>query len=204
MNAPAHLVMLTRTSVLPEQWQNAVDLWSKPAGRGAEAARFANQEASCLVELAAIASLEELPRALAERAEREAALRPHLSGDWSREVLVHVEDVVPQTTSLPATQRLELRYIEVPLSAYDEYRAWRRRTIFPSVSRHSQVQSFSAYQSLFSTRPGVTFVVGFSCPVPEYRAVYETEEYRSILVTAGRQFIRGGRAGLETMTFERV
>ena len=194
--------MAARHSV--EHWADALRVWTESRRSNPSLALYVNPEERTLLELATLRALDDLPRELNVRREREAVLSPWLAGDWSREVLAHVDEVVPAATPLPASARVELRYIEVPLSAYGEYRAWRSRTIFPSVQKHAQVESFSAYHSSFSTRPGVTFVVGFSCPVADYRKVYDNPEYRSILVTASERFIRGGRPGLDTMTFERV
>lgn len=204
MTNAAKLLMVTKTIVVGDCWPEALRAWREAPPIVPSHALYVNSEQRTLLELAVLPSLEDVPRQVNARREREAVLKTWLAGDWSREVLVHVDEVVPAGAEVPASKRVELRYIEVPLSAYEDYLDWRARTIFPSVKKHPQVESFSAYHSAFSARPGVTFLVGFSCPVSEYRKVYDNPEYRSILVTAGEKYIRGGRQALDTAIFERV
>jgi hypothetical protein len=201
MATSPQLLLVTRVPVLPEQWSEAARLWTEDPFP--QAVRYLSRPSATLLEVAALDDLAALAPVLARARERESRLRSLLAGDWRRELLTHVEDVVTPAAPLPRAAGLELRYIEVPPSIHPEYHAWRSRTIFPAVRRHSQVESFRAYHSLLSARPGVTFLVEFSCPEDRYRAVYETDEYQDILRTAGTRYIRGGRAGLDTETFFR-
>ena len=157
-----------------------------------------------IVELVAIDGWAAVPEVLAARDRFARSVTPALAGDWHAQLLTFVEDLTPGPERVPRSPGLELRHIEVPLAVHAEYLPWRRSTLFPPVAHRPEIDEFTAYHSLLSTRPGVTFVVGFSTDPAAYRAVYETPEYREVLRQAGSRYIAGGLGALHTEIFTRV
>jgi hypothetical protein len=104
---------------------------------------------------------------------------------------------------VPNAPHLQLRRIEVPPRALEEYYDWRRGTIFAHVTGRSEVESFSAYHSVLSTEPGVLFVAQFSCSVESYLASFRTPEYDEFVKYAGARFIAGGPSSLHTSLWTR-
>ncbi len=55
------------------------------------------------------------------------------------------------------------------------------------VRDNAEIDVFLAYHSLVSSQPGVMFISGFSCRVQDYRAVFESDQYRKIVREAGEK-----------------
>lgn len=127
-----------------------------------------------------------------------------LLSDWKRQIIKLIDVVKPQIKLLPNTPYLQLRHIEVPLSQYQKYIEWRRKTIFAYVKNNAKVESFQAYHSILSTEPGVTFFSGFSCNEAEYLSSFNTEEYQQIIKEAGNQYICGGEKSLYTKIYQNL
>ena len=157
-----------------------------------------------IVELIALDGFAALPAVLAARDRFATEVAPWLASDWHAQLLAHAEDLTPGPERLPRSPGLELRHIEVPLRVHAEYLTWRRATLFPEVAGRPEIDEFTAYHSVLSTRPGVTFVVGFSAEPAAYLALYQTAAYREVLRQAGSRYIAGGLGALHTELFERV
>lgn len=157
-----------------------------------------------ILELIALDGWTMLPSVLAARDRFAASVTPSLASDWHAQLLTFVEHLTPGAERVPRSPGLELRHIEVPLAVHAEYLHWRRSTLFPPLAGRPEIDEFTAYHSLLSTRPGVTFVVGFSTDPAAYRAAYETPEYREVLRQAGQHYIAGGLDSLHTEIFTRV
>jgi hypothetical protein len=154
------------------------------------------------LELIAINGLAAADLLIRKREAFARAIEPLMISDWSRQVLEHVETVKPQGGSLPRSRKLQVRYIEVPLSVKDEYLDWRSGTIFDCVREAPEVEAFTAYQTLLSARPGVLFFSGFDRDSELYMdRVFRTARYQQIVRDAGARFIAGGEAGLSTTIY---
>lgn len=115
-----------------------------------------------------------------------------MASDFRQEIVGLVEEVCPRDTLVPITPFMQLRHIEVPLSGIEPYLEWRQRRIFDYVKRNDKVHSFLAFHSVFSTTPGVLFVVEFTDNPVEYRNSFLTSEYQAIIEEAGHAHIKGG------------
>ena len=137
-------------------------------------------------------------------ATRETRLAKHLKSDWRRQIVGHVEDVRTHLGGLEASRYLQIRYIEVPRSAHDAYLEWREQTIFKHVRGQDEIESFIAYHTQLSAKPGVVFLAGFSCAPERYLASFSTPHYLDIVRQAGDKYIFGGQQGLSTKVYERL
>ncbi len=156
---------------------------------------------SSLVEIYAIKNIEE---DLNTSREIVGSIKSKLNSDVRRQVLILIETVKDQAESVPTTKYLQLRHIEVPLNVYDDYVAWRKRTIFNHVKKQSTINSFVAYHSLISTEPGVMFLSGFDGKIEDYQAGFNSPEYKGIVKEAGNKYIAGGERGLYTTLYKKV
>jgi hypothetical protein len=84
---------------------------------------------------------------------------PYMVADVKRELITHVETVKGCASELPETDYIQLRHVEVPPVRFDDYRAWRARTIFEVVIHNSVIADFAALlmrdaiiEALLSTR----------------------------------------------------
>jgi hypothetical protein len=123
--------------------------------------------------------------------------------DFSQELLLHKQDVVPQSDELPSGLFLQMRHIEVPLKVYDEYLNWRSETIFKHVRNLENIDSFTAYHSLLSKQPGVMFLSSFSCEPELYLPGFKNSSYGEIVKQAGKKYITGGKNALYTKIYKR-
>jgi hypothetical protein len=131
-------------------------------------------------------------------------LGQHLASDFARQTLSFIEAPKDSQQAIPPTPYLQLRHVEVPPPAYEDYRAWRERTIFDVVRGAKEVDFFLAYHSVISTEPGVMFLSGFTCAMEDYSKVFSSARYQQIVREAGTQFITGGDKGLYTKIYRRV
>lgn len=132
------------------------------------------------------------------------AIKPLMRTDWRQEILSLKDVVVTNEQPLPDTKYLQLRYIEVPLSVYDEYFQWRKRTIFDYVKKFPQIDYFTAYHSILSTKPGVMFLSGFSGDVDQYMSIFNADQFQRISNEAKAKYIYGGDQGLSLTMYEKI
>ena len=139
--------------------------------------------------------------------ELKAFCAPHLSAfnsDCKAQVIGLVSAVKDTQTSLPDNAYLQVRRIEVPLYRYEEYLAWREKTIFEFVKKTPEIATFLAYHSVLSTTPGVVFLSGFDGNPDQYLSCFAQPEYRDIVKVAGERYISGGANALSTILYKRI
>ncbi|RKH67898.1 hypothetical protein [Corallococcus llansteffanensis] len=124
--------------------------------------------------------------------EVEAVVRPRLSVDYRRQ-LHELRDVVKVSSPVPDAEHLQLMRSEIAPAALQDYHAWRRDSLFPTVRGHGQVVGFSAYHSVLSTEPGALFLTQLSCPFAEYLERPETAVYQEHLKHAATRFTLGAQ-----------
>jgi hypothetical protein len=131
-------------------------------------------------------------------------LATFMSSDWRQQIFEIVDSVKPCIELLPSTEKLQMRYIEVPLSVHDEYLEWRERTIFDVIKQSSNIECFLAYHTIMSTQPGVMFFSGFEGNTSSYiQDNFKTPKYDEIVKEAGSKYISGGEDGLYTRVYIR-
>jgi hypothetical protein len=128
----------------------------------------------------------------------QARLSNLLEREIRSSVLSREQIVKPREVATRPSPEIQLRYIEVPPRVLEEYREWRKRTIFPYVRQCAHVDGFTAFYSLLSGRPGVTFFSEYSCDRETYLGSFATPAYTQIVNEAGQRFIADGVAGLRT------
>lgn len=128
-----------------------------------------------------------------------------LAGDIRRELVKFVEAPIDSTNSLPETEYIQLRHVEVPAEKYNQYRRWREETIFNVVrDNKDKITCFSAYHSLISGQPGVMFISAFTGDKDIYKAAFTNERYQLIIQQAGDSYITGGNEGLYTRFYRSI
>lgn len=162
------------------------------------------QDSSTVLEILALSNLQSVSDLKTFWHNSWSNLGQYLASDFARQILEFVEAPKDCSQSIPVTPYLQLRHVEVPPVAYEDYRAWRERTIFDVVRAASEVEVFLAYHSLISGEPGVMFLSGFSGEVDDYTKVFKSDRYQQIVREAGTQFITGGEKGLYTKIYRRV
>lgn len=125
----------------------------------------------------------------------------YLAADIRRELLEYVEAPKPYPGLFPDTPYIQLRHVEVKPDMMAQYRKWRDETIFDVVRNAEEVSAFAAYHSVISGQPGVMFIAGFTGEPEDYRKVFESERYQSIVQQAGDRYITGGTTGLYTKIY---
>ncbi|MFA3779749.1 hypothetical protein [Yersinia sp. 1652 StPb PI] len=134
-----------------------------------------------------------------------ADLTALLSGDVKRELVKYVESPIVSEKSVPDSEYVQLRHVEVVPEFHSQYRNWRENTIFNVVrSNKDKIESFEAYHSVFSTQPGVMFVSSFSVEPEEYIKSFTDENYQRIIQQAGDRYITGGNDGLYTKIYQKI
>jgi len=178
---------------------------SLPASQSVtDRAIFCALDDSTVLELCALSSLDQLEALEMSWEQAWSRLGANLASDFRRQLLTFVEAPKDTLQPLPTTPYLQLRHVEVPPGRFDEYRAWRERTIFDVVRNSPAVEQFIAYHSLVSTEPGVMFLSGFSVDPDVYAATFNSPRYQQIVQEAGNSFITGGERGLYTKTYQRI
>lgn len=125
----------------------------------------------------------------------------YLCADVRRELLEFVEAPKPCAELFPDTPYVQLRHVEVKPDMMAQYRGWRDETIFDVVRGSDEISTFSAYHSVISGQPGVMFISGFSVEPEDYRKIFESDRYQSIVRQAGDRYITGGTTGLYTKIY---
>jgi len=169
-----------------------------------ERALFRALDDSTALELSALSSINQI-KALAPSWEQTwTRLGVNLASDFRRQLPTFVEASKDTNQPLPTTPYLQLRHVEVSPGCFDEYRAWRERTIFDVVRNSPAVEQFIAYHSVINTEPGVMFLSGFSVAPDVYAETFNSPRYQQIVQEAGDNFITGGERGLYTKLYQRV
>lgn len=203
MSAP--IIQLTELAIIKNNLKTARNAWRKLIPDSSNTARLYEQlDSPTLLELRAYPTWPNLFDTAPERRELWETLSQYAEGDFRRELLTYIEEPKPIDTPLPDTANLELRRVEVRPPQYDDYRAWRNRTIFDVVRAAPEVSTFSAYHTVFSTHPGVLFLSGFDGSLNDYRQVFSSARYRQIVQAAGAKYITRGEQGLDTRIFRLV
>jgi hypothetical protein len=207
MKMQSNLIVCSEVIVLNSEVKSAWDMWCKSGGddlpKGSERRCYQLEEKSNhFLELISIDKFSDLESMLVNRESFVSGMASKMESDWRQQVIKHVETVKPIKGKLPDSPKLQLRYIEVPLSVKQPYLNWRENTIFDVVRQAEPIDSFLAYHTLFSTQPGVMFLSGFSGDSASYMSeVFLTPRYKQIGKEAGEQFVVGGEGGLSTRIY---
>ncbi|MFC5428881.1 hypothetical protein ACFPTO_08730 [Paraburkholderia denitrificans] len=201
----ASLILSSEIIVHKEAASDAWDLWKNCGIGGFHREVYRGEsDPQRFLELIALPAVEAVFFVLEGRQDFARNMRNNMASDWHQQVLALVNEVKPGEAPLPQAEKLQLRYIEVPLSVQDEYLAWRKSTIFDVVRNATRVSSFAAYHTLLSMQPGVMFLSAFEGDTVSYsKDIFETERYQEIVKQAGSRFIAGGENGLYTRVFVR-
>jgi len=203
----SNLIISSEVIALNSTTTAAWDIWCNAgnAGLPSGAVRkcyYLEENKNHFLELIAVEKFSDIETLMIQREAFMAELSPLLSSDIRQQVFQLEDTVKAIDTALPTTEKLQLRYIEVPLSVKDAYLNWREDTIFEVVRSASQIDCFLAYRTLFSTQPGVMFFSGFNGDSSQYMAdIFLTPKYQQIVQEAGDQYITGGADGLYTRIF---
>lgn len=133
----------------------------------------------------------------------EALLRDVMTHDIRREIVKLHTPVKPLKNIIPTGEKIQLRYIEVPGFHLNEYFDWRIKTIFANVLSRDEITGFSAYHSVVSAQPGVTFFVEYDGSYEDLMKGFTSEEYNDIVEQANR-FIVGGNKNLYLRPYDRI
>ncbi|WP_092612106.1 hypothetical protein [Actinomyces ruminicola] len=200
MSAP--YIQITELPIAAKMMNEAEYAWRLLLqSEGGDVKLYRQDDGSTLLELRAFQAWPDLECSARLRQEQWDTLAKYAAGDFRREILSKVDDPKPTEGGLPDERFLELRYVEVLPDRYEEYRTWREQTIFDVVRGAPEVISFSAYHSVFTTHPGVVFLSGFDGSLEDYRAVFATPRYKTIVSEAAERYITGGEQGLSTRTY---
>lgn len=204
MNSATKYLLTTEVTFKAGDKSSLIAAWQKTLPENTQL--YLSEIGNSLLELHALKNLNELTLLLNGNrfTQLKSKMKHFLQSDLSQELLSFVEDVIPQKNHLPAGTFLQMRHIEVPLRAYDEYDQWRKATIFKHVQQLKNVDSFVAYHSLLSSQPGVMFVSSFSCEPEDYLAGFKNPAYQEIIQQAGDRFIAGGKNGLYTTVYKKI
>jgi len=202
----AQHLLITEVTPKDGQGEAVASAWvSLPTPHGViERAVFAALDDGTVLELNALSSINQIEALAPSWEQTWTRLGANLASDFRRQLLVFVEAPKDTPQPLPTTPYLQLRHVEVPPGRFDEYRAWRERTIFDVVRNSPDVEQFIAYHSVVSTEPGVMFLSGFSVEPDVYAAIFNSPHYQKIVQEAGDNFITGGERGLYTKSYRRV
>lgn len=201
----AQIIQVTELAVIAHDLAAARSAWLGLLPSASDDVRlYEREDASTLLEIRAYEAWPDLEESATQRKRLWDAVAQHAAGDFRRELLEYVEEPKPTRGLLPDSNHLELRYVEVRPPKYDEYRAWRDKTIFYVVRTSPEVSTFSAYHTVFTTRPGVLFLSAFDGNVEAYRKVFSSDRYQEIVQAAGDNYITGGNQGLATRLYNRV
>jgi len=178
----AQHLLITEITPKDGQCKTVASAWaSLPTPQGIVGrAIFSALDDSAVLELSALSSIERIGSLASSWEQVWTRLGANLASDFRRQLLVFVEAPKDTPQPLPTTPYLQLRHVEVPPGRFDEYRAWRERTIFDVVRNSPAVEQFIPYHSLVSTEPGVMFLSGFSVEPDVYAATFNSSRYQQI------------------------
>ncbi|HEX4508824.1 MAG TPA: hypothetical protein VH328_02050 [Burkholderiaceae bacterium] len=200
---PCPILLLTEVTPGPGALGPLAAAWAAVRIPDVQRALYVAHDESSVLELLALPDVASVATLRPHWETAREDLGPYLASDFRRQLLEFVEAPKSCSGPLPATPWLQLRHVEVPPAAHDDYLGWRDRTIFDVVRKASEVEVFLAYHSVVSTEPGVMFLSGFSADVQAYGSVFSSPRYQEIVREAGAQFITGGDKGLYTKIYRR-
>lgn len=197
MTRAADYILLSEISIARNHLEKAIKAWHAINTDAKLKQLYTNWDANTLLEISALKDPKQAIEVIkAEQLDDDLAV-----SDWRRQLLILKDQVKPQQTAVPQSRHIQLRHIEVPLNVYGDYLAWRDRTIFPHVSKQTNIDAFTAYHSLLSSEPGVMFISSFSCDIEQYLECFSGPAYQDIVKQAGTRFICGGENGLYTTIY---
>jgi hypothetical protein len=206
MNDNKNYMLITEFSIKPELISSCVHSWKKLYEGVCDRVLYRKSDKNALLEIVLLDKPASIENEISSTLRNSYAdlVKPALLTDWRMQLLGLKNKVIMKNGLLPSTNYLQLRYIEVPLSVYDEYFQWRRNSIFKYIEKFSNIEYFMAYHSVLSTKPGVLFLSGFLDNVDEYLSVFSRDEFQKISNEAKEKFIYGGDQGLSTVLYEKV
>lgn len=200
-------IFYTKISVNESNINEAWELWKKQS----DCILLDTMERRCFyqedkinqfIELISIESLSDVEDLIKDRYSMLEPIKDLITSDLHQQVFSLVESVKPSTNKLPVCEKLQLRYIEVPLSVKGNYLEWREDTIFDVVRNADEVKYFQAYNTILSTQPGVMFFSEYEGDTEHYMdAVFRTNRYKEIVKDAGDKYISGGVDGLYLISY---
>lgn len=203
----APYVLINTYKADPDTYHTIEDLLTSRRSTDDQVPRsvYKDQAESHFIEILGLSSLTDLDSYLTNDETRnfESKIGDNLSYDIRREVLRQQDIVKPTARWIPSTDNLQMRYIEVPLYLLDEYHNWRQDTIFANVSKRDEINGFTAYHSVISQQPGVTFFVEFDCTPDELHEGFQSDEYKQIVKDANT-YIIGGNQNLYTRFYTNI
>ena len=200
-------VFYTQISVKEKTVTEAWDTWKKKGisilkGNMTRRCFYQEDNKTNLIELIAIEKFEDIEFLLKERTAMFDSMKHFIVSDLHQQVFSLVESVKPSSSKLPTSEKLQLRYIEVPLAVKSDYLEWREDTIFDVVRNANEVKYFQAYNTILSTQPGVMFFSEYEGDTEEYmNTVFRTPRYNEIVKNAGSKYISGGAEGLYLISY---
>lgn len=203
MKFKGNYLLICKAYILVEGWQEAKVAWCENYTDFPRAVYFRDEENSIL-EIIAIDNLSEIENVMMLRESFDIGVRKLMRSDWHNTLLEYKEDLKSTIRPIPTSDFIELRHIEVPLNVYEEYKEWRKRTIYQHLGAKNEIDVFSYYHTVIGDKPGVYFLVGFSTNVDDYCQIYQEPEYQNILDQAGKKYISGGLSGLSTEIYKRL
>lgn len=197
------LVNSDRAEIAWDIWRNS-SIDSMPEGSIRQCYR-GEEEPNRFLEMIAFESIADIEQLIGLKDSFSSSqLPPLMVSDWHQQIFEIVDAVKPCKELLPETNKLQLRYIEVPLSVHADYLQWREDTIFEVVRNAPAIECFLAYHTLLSTQPGVMFFSGFEGDTYKYmQEIFKTPKYNKIVQEAGSKYIAGGENGLYTRVYLR-
>ncbi|MBI3230502.1 MAG: hypothetical protein HYZ45_10085 [Burkholderiales bacterium] len=206
MNMASPILLVTEIFPVAGKIDQVAKAWaglSLPTVSSARAIYRALDDSSC-IELLALEDMSQIALLDSFWQQSWSAVGADLAGDFQRQLLRFVEAPKNCDTPLPNTPFIQMRHVEVKPVVYQDYLAWRERTIFEVVRKSEEVQSFLAYHSVVSTEPGVMFVSGFAVAPEQYLVPFTSPHYQNIVAEAGNTYITGGDRGLYTKIYRAV
>ena len=198
-----------KVSIFPLQHQVVYDIFHTFSVNEKVKYFYSENESGCdFLELQALDDLSDIDMAISNTEYTKKRLLMLLSGDVQSELLTLIDDPLNlDSQTLPDSEIIQLRHIEVLPIIYNNYRQWRNNTIFEVVRNHKDIiKSFGAYHSVISDYPGVTFIAATDEQhLPEFDEAFTNEHYKEILVQAGNNYIIGGTdKGLDTKYYRTI
>lgn len=163
---------------------------------------YISDEQDELIEFTGFHSLKDFADHEATLNNAYSELEDHLCRDIQHELFSYIESPVASETTVPLTQYVQLRHIEVLPSAYRAYLKWREETIFNVVRNNSStIVSFDAYHSLVSNVPSIMFISSFSCDLLKPT----TDDHdKNIITQVDDNYTVNNKEGIYTKIYEKL
>ena len=201
------MIFFSEIKVMKDQVDPAWSIWKNlgldnlPVNSERKCFRSESED-NVFIELISISSFEDAEFILSKRENFIRSMNELTASDWHQQIFYHVETVVESNVALPASEKLQMRYVEVPKSVENEYLEWRKNTIFEVVKSSDRIKGFEAYHTYISNQPGVMFFSSFEGDSATYmKDIFETDRYNDIIQQAGDKYVAGGKSGLHTKIY---